>query len=378
MAGGPRAADALGPLALLAVAAIVPLLGAADAWIHRALEAWRTCGGLLLAERVSDLVMPVGVGLLAVAVGRALWRGRPAPLEIAWVLAALGAGVFLVGELKNFFDRPRPGAEFLASGGGSFPSGHVGNTVLNGLAILTLWSGGVRGGTRWRGWLVLGAAVAIVAAARVYERRHWPSDTLGSLAVAGAFGLLAIRHPEARWRRATTLIGLTLAVLAQLSVARGVKLGLPAGTQAGRAAPAAHVAFGTAYERGWLRGDWALDGPDPRRRSAWLRSEAGELVLPAPDRGIDEVRLVARPRSDLPPDACPRLRVALNGRVLGEPVLQLGWRAYVFPTDRQDFHAGSNALTVEVRGDAGVRPGTTARRAAFSELSLHAAPAASP
>ncbi len=245
--------------------------------------------------------------------------------------------------------------------------------MLNGLAILTLWSGGVRGGTRWRGWLVLGAAVVIVAAARVYERRHWPSDTLGSLAVVGAYGLLAIRHPEARWRRATTLVGLSLAVLAQLAVARGVRLGLPAGTQAGRAVPVEHVAFGAAYERGWLRGEWALDGPDPRRRSAWLRSEAGELVPPAPGRSIDEVRLVARPRSDLPPHVCPRLRVTLNGRVLGEPVFRLGWRAYVFPTAAEDFRAGSIVLTVEVRGDAGVRPGTTARRAAFSELTLHAA-----
>jgi hypothetical protein len=308
VAGGPRSAGVLGPFALLAVAAAVPLLSPPDAWVDGALEAWRTCGGLLLAERVSDLVMPVGVGLLAVAVVRALWRGRPMPLEIAWVLAALGAGVLLVGGLKDFLDRPRPGAEFLDPGGGSFPSG----------------------------------------------------------------------HPDARWRRASTLVGLALVILARLAVAQGWKIAFPAGTEASRTAPMEYVAFGTAYARGWLRGEWALDGPDARRRSAWLRSDAGEVVLPAPALSVDEVRLVARPRSDLAPHMCPRLRVALNGRVLGEPVLRLGWRAYVFPTAAEDFRAGSNVLTMEVRGDAAAPGGTTARRAAFSELSLHAAGAPSP
>src|SRR4029453_18262136 len=69
-------------------------------------------------------------------------RGRPRPVEIAGIVAALVAGVVLIGELKELLDRPRPGAEFLGPTGASFPSGHVGNTVLNGLAVLSLWPGG--------------------------------------------------------------------------------------------------------------------------------------------------------------------------------------------------------------------------------------------
>jgi len=46
-------------LALLALAALMPLAGGVDARLDWALEAWRTCRGLALAERVSDLVAAV-------------------------------------------------------------------------------------------------------------------------------------------------------------------------------------------------------------------------------------------------------------------------------------------------------------------------------
>src|SRR5262249_57359355 len=127
--------------------------------------------GLAQANLVSSLVMPLGVALLCLAVARALWRRRPGLLEIFSVLAAVTAGVLLVGTLKDILDRPRPGAEFLLPGGGSFPSGHVGNTVVNGIAILTLWWGGVRAGSRRRGWLLLAAVPGGVAPPPGSERR---------------------------------------------------------------------------------------------------------------------------------------------------------------------------------------------------------------
>jgi hypothetical protein len=219
--------------------------------------------------------------------------------------------------------------------------------------------------------LVLAAVLAVVAAARVYERRHWPLDTFGGVAIAGAYGLLAIRHLDLRVRVGTTLVGLALVILAHVAVARGFKIPFPAGSAASRGA-AQHLAFGAALDQGRLRGDWAHDTPDPRRDSAWLRSDAGSVVLP-PDGRVDEVRLVARPRSDLAPDECPRLHVALNGRPLGDPILQPGWRAYVFPTVPADFRSGENILAVHVTGDEPETPGASVRRAAFSELSLHSA-----
>jgi membrane-associated phospholipid phosphatase len=359
-------------LALFAGAAILPSSGPLDAWFDRVLDGWRTCAGLALADRVSRLVKPVGVALLGLAVVRALWRRRPAALEVGWILAAAGAGVLLVGALKDVLDRPRPGAEFLLPGGGSFPSGHVGNTAVNGLAILTLWWGGARAGSRWSGWLVLATVLAIVAAARVYERRHWASDTFGAVAIAGGYGLLALRHPDPRWRVTATLAAVTAAILLRGGASWGYKLPLPAGTAASRGR-FERVAFGTAYERGWLRGDWAPAAPDPQRRSAWLKSDAGGVVLPVRDDGVDEVRLVVRPRNDLPPTACMRLQVTLNGRLLGDPILQAGWRAYVFPTAPQDFGRGENVLALRIGGDAPHARDRPGRRAAFSELTLHVA-----
>ena len=353
---------------LLAAAAAAPLSAALDAWFDGTLDAWRTCTGLAEASRVSSLVMPVGVAFLGLALARALWRRQPGPLEIACILAAVGVGVLLVGTLKDILDRPRPGAEFLVPGGGSFPSGHVGNTMVNGVAILTLWWGGARAGSRRWGWLLLGAVVAIVAAARVYERRHWPSDTLGAVAIAGAYGLLALRHPDARWRVGTILVGLTVVILAEVAIARGFKVSLPAGSRASRGTTE-QLAFGAAFDQGRLRGDWERDAPDPQRRSAWLLSDDGEIVLPTGGR-FDEVRLVARPRNDLQPTECPRLRVAFNGRVLGDPILQPGWRAYVFPTLPADFRGGENVLSLQVSGAERVARGVSGRRAAFSELSL--------
>ena len=92
--------------ALLAAAALVPFASDLDAHLDWALEAWRTCRGLSIADRVSDLVQPVGVTVLVLATGRALWRRRSAR-EVLGILASLAVGTLLIGALKDVFDRPR-------------------------------------------------------------------------------------------------------------------------------------------------------------------------------------------------------------------------------------------------------------------------------
>jgi membrane-associated phospholipid phosphatase len=384
-----------GALALLA-AAVMPLFGPIDAALDGMLDGWRSCAGMSLATMVSNLVEPVGVSVLTVAVLRALWLGRPRPVEIAGIVAALVAGVVLIGELKELLDRPRPGAEFLGPTGASFPSGHVGNTVLNGLAVLALWSvrgprgpglvpgrprgsgrppGGAANRPRWRGWLVLAAAVLVVAFARVYGRRHWPSDALGTAAVALAYGMIALLHPDARWRTGVTAAAVAAIGLVHAAAASGLRVGIPAGTVAGRRLPVGRVAFDSAYERGLLRGSWAPDTGDARR-SVWLRSATGELVIGPVDTAVSEVRLVLRPRFD-PAGvvSCRRLRVALNGRMLGEPVVQAGWKSYMFPTTAADFRPDANVLSIEVRREPSESRDGGERRAAFREVTLHSATA---
>jgi len=369
-----------GAVALL-VAGALPVLGPVDAWLDGMLDAWRSCAGEALAVTVSNLVKPVGVVVLAVAVLRALWLGRPRPVEIARILVALVAGVILIGELKELFDRPRPGAEFLGPTGASFPSGHVGNTVLNGLAVLALWSGGSQDRPQRRGWLVLMAAVLVVAAARVYGRRHWPSDAVGTAALALAYGVVALRHLDVRWRTGITAAAVVAIGLVHAATASGIRVGIPAGTVAGRRLPVSRLSFGSAYERGLLRGSWSPDTADAGDGNMWLRSASGELEIGPVDTAVSELRLVVRPRLDTDGVAsCRRLRVALNGRLLGERSLQVGWKSYVFPTSAGDFRPDGNVLGIEVRREPSRSGDGEERLAAFREITLHSAtaPAALP
>jgi hypothetical protein len=66
-----------------------------------------------------------------------------------------------------------------------------------------------------------------------------------------------------------------------------------------------------------------------------------------------------------------RMRVDLNGRRLGEALLQTGWRAYVFPTIAADFRSDGNVLAFRLSGEGGETTAPGTRHVAFSELTLH-------
>ena len=359
---------------LLAAVGAVPFLGAVDARLDVMLEASRTCRGEALAALVSNLVGPVGVGVLVAVVLRSLWRGRPGPLEIVRILATTGVGVILIGELKEFLDRPRPGAEFAGPSGASFPSGHVGNTVLVGIAVLALWYGGAPRPVGRRGWILLAITATAIAAARVYGRRHWPSDVVGSAALALGYGLVAMLHPDLRWRMGAGVAALLGIGLLHAAYTHGITVAIPAGTVASRRPPLEQIDFGSAYEGGRLLGTWSLDESNPQRQAAWLLAPTGELALGRVDPAVSELRLVLRPRrggaSDLA--SCRRLRVTLNDRVLGERLLEAGWHSYVFYTEASDFRPDGNLLTLQVRREPSKPDGAGERQATFRELGLHA------
>jgi len=361
-------------LALLAAVAAVPLLGTVDARLDTMLEAWRTCGGEWLASLVSDRVGPIGVTVLVAVVLRALWSGRPGRVDVVRTLAALGIGVVLIGELKEFLRRPRPGAEFLGPDGASFPSGHVGNTVLVGVAILALWYGGI---PKWRGWILLALVTMAVAAARVYGRRHWPSDVIGSTAIALVYGSLAMLHPDPRWRTRTATAA--LATLGALHVASShrITIAIPAGTVASRRAPVTGIDFDSAYRSGALRGSWSLDDADPGHHGVWLEAPTGEVALGGVDAAVSELRLVLRPRNDAGGGGrtCRRLRVRLNDRMLGERLLRPGWQSHVFSTAASDIRPDGNVVILEVYGEGSGAGRAGERLAVFSQLGLHAATA---
>ena len=366
-----RSATALA-LAILAALAAVPLLGTVDAWLDTMLDTWRTCRGAAVATLVSDLVGPIGVVVLAAVALRALWSGRLRPVDVVRTLVVLGIGVLLVGELKEFFRRPRPGAELLGPTGASFPSGHVGNTVLVGIAVLLLWYGGT---PRRRGWMLLAVVTTAVAAARVYSRRHWPSDVVGSAALAVAYGGLVMVHPDRRWRIRFTATALVVLGAVTMAWRHGITIAIPAGTVASRREPVMRIDFDSAYATGLLHGTWSLDQSDGQHHGAWLRAPTGRLELGRVSAPVSEIRLVLRPRiaGEKGAPSCGRLRVTLNDRVLGERMLASGWQSHAFSTTPTDFLPDGNILTVEVRNEPVDTSGAGERRAVFRDLALHTA-----
>jgi membrane-associated phospholipid phosphatase len=368
-----RSATAIA-LALLAAVAAVPLLGTVDARLDSMLDPWRTCGGETLVTLVSDLVGPIGVAVLVAVALRALWSRRLGPVDVVRTLAALGVGVVLIGELKEFLRRPRPGAEVLGPDGASFPSGHVGNTVLVGIAVLALWYGGT---PKRRGWILLAVVTTTVAAARVYGRRHWPSDVTGTTALAVGYGCLAMLHPDHRWRGLVTAAAVVALGAVYVASRHGITIAIPAGTVASRRAPVTRIDFDAAYRTGLLRGSWSLDEADPQHRGVWLLAPTGEIGLGRVDPAVSELRLVLRPRIDGEgrERSCRRLRVTLNDRVLGDRPLQPGWKSYVFFTAGSDLRPDGNVVIIEVHGERSEAGRAGEPRAVFRQLGLHAATA---
>ncbi len=364
-------------LLLVGAGAVAPLLGGLDAAVAAWLEAWRTCAGEQAFLTVSDVLRPLGLTLVGAAL---LWRWasgrslRPAGEAIL----ALAAGSALVEALKLAVDRARPGAEFLATVGHSFPSGHTGNAVVFGATIVCLVLGRERARRSVAGLAAVVAVVAVVAVARLHVGAHWASDVIGTALLLGGYAVLALLHPDDGVRRRTIVAGALASALVAAIGAAGWRLELPTGGAASTAPATWRMAFGSALEAGRLRGGWTPDGPDPHRSSAWMTSSAGDLVLGDAGTAAGELRIVARPHPEGGSATCRFLRVGLNGVPLGERLLHTGWRAYVFALAPGRLHGGTDVLDLEVvnaRHD-GRRPG--APLAAFSELTLHAAGAPTP
>jgi membrane-associated phospholipid phosphatase len=195
------------PLAALVLFAFAVALSAV-AWSGRLMP-----GDLYLAHRAQDT--PHGATLedlsrwvyaarfvvFAVAAALSLRARERTPTLVA-VLALLALATNPV--LKDFIDRPRPGAAQVVlrehPGGSGFPSGHaMASTLLFGYAAFVAMRTLPRA---WAALLTLAAAaiVALVCWQRVYAGAHWPSDVAGGIAIAALLLLACVAISRAAWR----------------------------------------------------------------------------------------------------------------------------------------------------------------------------------
>ncbi|MGW1071987.1 phosphatase PAP2 family protein [Streptomyces sp. NPDC002537] len=137
-------------------------------------------------EGVSYLASPVaGVVILAVWSGWLLFfRRRPMRAVATFLVVAIGWNSTQVA--KAVVARPRPPREFMLDpeiGSNSFPSGHTAFTVAAAVAAYFLF----RESRHRKTVAVCGVlAVLLVAFSRMYVGAHYPTDTFGSVLIAGS------------------------------------------------------------------------------------------------------------------------------------------------------------------------------------------------
>lgn len=355
----PRGRIAVGA-ALIAATALVPLLGGADEAVSIALQGVRAPLGQRVFALLSDVTRPLGFVLLALAAVVAWRRGGPRA-DVVQIVSAVAVGVVLLEALKDVVDRARPYEDVSVVVGQSFPSGHTGNVLLTGIAIGCLLA--LRG--RRLGAPAIVAAVLVAAAigcSRMYLDRHWLSDVVGSLALFGGYGVLALLDPDRRRRwiavgaAATATVGLLLASVL------GWRVPIPAGLHR-ELRVVRRVTFGEALARGALTGGWAPDTAETVRSTALLVAPSGSVAIDGVEARADELRVVARAVG-----RPQRLRLDLNGTRLGSAVLWPGWRTYTFRVPAGLLRPDRNVVRVEV-GEHGVAAGSPL--ASFSDVTLY-------
>jgi membrane-associated phospholipid phosphatase len=129
--------------------------------------------------------------LAATSAAAAAWRRSWWPPVFGAVLAGSSAALTVMAKVA--LDRPDPHG-WVATSGGSYPSGHV-------VALLVCLSGclllvGPR--VRWWLWAPVVGAAALLTVSLLVSAAHWPSDVLGgallAVALVGGLSSLSLRQ----------------------------------------------------------------------------------------------------------------------------------------------------------------------------------------
>jgi membrane-associated phospholipid phosphatase len=155
-----------------------------DVRLHNAVPLFRTPGMTRFMLLLTELGGAIALSLLCVGIALlALARGR-SRLAATFMLA-LGSTAFISVCLKALIGNARPIDAIIGLNEASFPSGHIlSGTVVYGLLAALLLGSGARNGVRALGVTLLLLVIVGIGLSRLYLGVHWPSDLLGSLALA--------------------------------------------------------------------------------------------------------------------------------------------------------------------------------------------------
>lgn len=198
-----------------------------DLRVHNAVPMFRTPGMTRFMVLVTELGGALCLGLLCLGTAFLALARHQARIAATFLLALAATALLTVG-LKALFASARPADAIIAIGQGSFPSGHLlSATVVYGLLAALLLESNARNSLRALGVTALVLVIVGIGWSRLYLGVHWPSDLLGSLALALmalAASLFFLNYPaRLRWidgftlppgPRACRAAGLTLVCLA--------------------------------------------------------------------------------------------------------------------------------------------------------------------
>ncbi|MGH7965556.1 MAG: phosphatase PAP2 family protein, partial [Candidatus Binatia bacterium] len=281
-------------------------------------------------------------------------RGRWAE---AWhMMLVVLLGVVLGELLKAGFNRARPGAVAPLLDGNSFPSGHVTNA-----SLIAGTLGLLLARRRWAPWvklsgaLVLLSLVSVTAWQRLYLGRHWPSDIIGSILLAGTW--LGFTFPHLRMLK--TLRHIALASVGLLICFLGfyffpqMRLTLPS-MMTMKEESQIQLSFGERAPQMALSGVWVVHAREPAGPITWMGQGEASITVQLPPGGrIDTLRLAVRP--SLEPEkraVCTPLEIRVNHQPVGRLLLYRGWREYRLRLDPRWIVPGTNVITFRARADA--------------------------
>ena len=155
-----------------------------DLRLHNAVPLFRTAGMTQTMLAITELggvavlsLLCLGSALVALAQGRRR-------LSATFVLALVGTGFISIG-FKTLIGNARPIDALVSMQDASFPSGHMlSGTVVYGLLAALLLGSKASRGVRAIGVTLLLLVIVGIGLSRLYLGVHWPSDLLGSLALA--------------------------------------------------------------------------------------------------------------------------------------------------------------------------------------------------